>query len=203
MSDAAILLRSIAGDAATKTASMVNPAEDRLNQIDEPAADNTWHDVPDFSRDKIKTQMSQKWNENKPFGSSEVKKAAGDASAAAHPDGSRDPADVANAAANEQQTSQPQGIDAAAGAQTGANQLKDAASQNISEDTKNKGREYRDRTTAYLKGKMPKERREQTIWRLKKMVVEIQGHQDCEFSFSTWNCSTLTDVQISRQLKLS
>ena len=27
---------------------------------------------------------------------------------------------------------------------------------------------------------MPKERREQTVWRLKKMIVEIQGHQDCK-----------------------
>ena len=31
-------------------------------------------------------------------------------------------------------------------------------------------KEYNARTQNYLKGKMPKERREQTIWRLKKMV---------------------------------
>jgi len=30
-----------------------------------------------------------------------------------------------------------------------------------------------------MKEKLPKERREQGIYRLKKMVVEIQGHQDC------------------------
>lgn len=27
---------------------------------------------------------------------------------------------------------------------------------------------------------MPKERRDQTIWRLKRMIVEIQGHNDCK-----------------------
>jgi hypothetical protein len=38
-----------------------------------------------------------------------------------------------------------------------------------------------------LKDKMPQERREQTIWRLKKMVVEIQGHQDCELYHWAYN----------------
>jgi len=32
---------------------------------------------------------------------------------------------------------------------------------------------------------MPEERREQTIWRLKKMVVEIQGHQDYQRAIET------------------
>jgi hypothetical protein len=27
---------------------------------------------------------------------------------------------------------------------------------------------------------MPQERRDRTIWRLRKMVVEIQGHPDCK-----------------------
>lgn len=177
VNDATILLRSIAGDAATKAASKVNPTEDQLNQIDDPSADNVWHDAPDLSKENIKGQFSQRM----PFGKGEVKQAAGDAAEAAHPEGSRDPADVASAAATEQQTGQPQGIDTAAGVQTGAGRLKDTAAQNVPEEKKDKTREYRERTTAYLKGKMPKERREQTIWRLKKMVVEIQNHQDCKF----------------------
>jgi hypothetical protein len=32
---------------------------------------------------------------------------------------------------------------------------------------------------------MPKERREQTIWRLKKMVIEIQGHSDYQQAIET------------------
>ena len=46
-------------------------------------------------------------------------------------------------------------------------------------------RARRDQMNNYLKGKMPEERREQTIWRLKKMVVEIQGHQDYQRAIET------------------
>ena len=35
-------------------------------------------------------------------------------------------------------------------------------------------------TKEYLAEKIPKERREQAIWRLKKMVIEVQGHADCK-----------------------
>jgi hypothetical protein len=43
-----------------------------------------------------------------------------------------------------------------------------------------KTKEYADKTKSYLSEKIPKERREQTIWRLKKMIIEIQGHADCK-----------------------
>ena len=78
------------------------------------------------------------------------------------------------------------GVDAQGGAQSAINTLKNAASENLPEETKqkketakNKTSEYNQRTKGYLKNKMPKERREQSIWRLKKMIVEIQGHADC------------------------
>lgn len=45
---------------------------------------------------------------------------------------------------------------------------------------KNRSKEYTEKAKSYLAEKMPKERREQAIWRLKKMVIEIQGHADCE-----------------------
>jgi hypothetical protein len=186
VNDATILLRSIAGDAATKTASKVIPSEEQLGQLDEAAPDNTWHEVPDFSKGNIK----KTWSERNPLGTKEIKDAAGNATQAAHPNGSRDPADLAGAAATEQQT--------------GGNQLKDTASENVSEQSKSRAREYRERTTRYLQGKMPKERREQTIWRLKKMIVEIQGHQDCKFAFSNDIGIMLTRIlQMNRQSKLS
>jgi len=63
--------------------------------------------------------------------------------------------------------------------------LKDRANENISQEDKDKAREKKERakerTKNYLSSKMPEERREQTIWRLKKLVVEIQGHPDCKF----------------------
>ena len=173
MSDATILIRSIAGDAATKAATRVNPTDEQLAQIDEPAADNTWHDSPDFSKENLKNQLKSRMH----IGKGDAQKVTGDATQSTHPEGSRDPTDLANATAAEQQTGQEAGIDAAGGVQT----LKDTAKDNVPEDRKNKTREYRERTIKYLQGKMPKERREQTIWRLKKMVVEIQGHPDCKY----------------------
>jgi hypothetical protein len=169
VSDASILVRSIAGDAAATAATMVNPTDEQLAQIDEPAADNTWHDAPDFSKENLKNQLKSRV----PIGKGRPPQAVAKAT---HPDNSRDPTDLANSAAAEQLTGQEASIDSTSGAQT----LKDATADNVPEETKNKTREYRERTTKYLQGKMTKERREQTIWRLKKMVVEIQGHPDCK-----------------------
>jgi len=175
VSDATVLLRDIAGDAATKTAQKVNPSEDELAQIDEPAEDNTWHETPDFSRDNLKNQVQSRM----PIGKKEAKDAMGDATQAAHPSGSRDPEEAADLAARDQQQGTNSGVDAQQGAKQGAQALKDKVSNNTDEDTKQQAREYRERTGNYFKDKMPKERREQIIYRLKKMVVEIQGHEDC------------------------
>lgn len=181
MNDAVILVRDIAGDAATKAAGKVNPSEDQLNQIDKPADDNTWHDVPDMSAGNIKQQIKSQYNQNKPVSGQDVRDAAGNASQAAHPDGSRDPTDTAALAGQDQRYGGASGVDAQSGAQNGAATLKQRASENVDEDTKQKGRETRDRTKKYLSSKMPEERREQTIWRLKKLVVECQGHPDCKY----------------------
>lgn len=180
LNDAATLLRSIAGDAASKTANKVQPSEEALNRLDEPAADNTWHDTPDMSPAALKNQVAQKYNANKPFGKKELDEAARDASSAANPSGSTDPRETAERAARDQQQGTSSGVDAQGGANAAFNKLRGAASENIPDDKKDQARDKRDRTQNYLKGKMPQERREQTIWRLKKMVVEIQGHSDCK-----------------------
>lgn len=137
-----------------------------------------------MSRGNFKNKISSK----APFGKKEVEQAVGDASEAAHPSGERDPAATADIAAHDQQQGTSSGVDARAGASAGLDTLKSHASENIPDEKKDQTKEYKDRTQNYLKGKMPQERREQTIWRLKKMVVEIQGHQDCEF-LSTVSCS--------------
>jgi len=156
----------MAGDAAQKAAHKVNPDQEALEHIDEPAEDNTWHDTPDLSRDSLK----QTFNEKKPFSRDDVK-----------------------AAANKSQNAADQGndVDAKHGARSGLDHLKGVAKQNVpDEDQENAGnmqdraREKKDqtkeRTSNYLKSKMPQERREQTVWRLKKMIAEIQGHSDCK-----------------------
>lgn len=174
LSDATVLMRDIAGDAATKTANRVNPSEDRLNQLDEPAEDNVWHETPDLSKSNLKSQVQSRV----PIGKKDAQDALGDATQATHPGGSRDPADAADLGAQEAQQGGESGLDAQQGAKAGVGALKDRVSSNADEDQKQKAREYRERTSNYFKGKMPKERREQIIYRLKKMVVEIQGHQD-------------------------
>lgn len=180
MSDASILLRDIAGDAAQNAATRVNPSQEQLSQIDHAADDNTWHDNPDLSRGNLKNQLKNQYNQQKPFGRNEVKNAAGDATQSAHPSGSRDPTDTADLALRDQQQGTDSGIDAGSGALAGAQNLRDQASQNIPDETKDKARNVGDRSRDYLKGKLPQERRDQTIYRLKKMIVEVQGHQDCE-----------------------
>jgi hypothetical protein len=110
------------------------------------------------------------------------KDAAGDASENAHPSGSRDPADAATAAGQSSRVDAQVG--GATGAQAGAFTLKQRASENVSDEDKDKAHETaranKERTKNYLASKMTEERREQTIWRLKKLVVEIQGHPDCK-----------------------
>lgn len=157
MSDASVLLRDIAGDAATKAAGKVNPSEEQLSQIDQPAEDNTWHEKPDYDKIKSNVQSVGKKKE-------EVKADAQHA------------ADTGNANATGT-TDQEAGKQ---GAKEGAKQLKSNLSSRFDEDQKQKMREYRERTNNYFKQKVPKERRDQTVFRLKKMIVEIQTHQDCK-----------------------
>merc|ERR1712093_137230 len=178
LNDATIIIRDIAGDAASNAANKINPNEDDLAQIDKPADDNTWHDVPDMSAGNIKKQVKSTYNKQTPLQQEDLKAAAGDASQGAHPDGSRDPADTAALTQRDQQQGTSSGLNADQGVQNAASTLKQRASENVPEETKEKGRKTREQTKNYLSKKMPQERREQTIWRLKKLVVECQGHPD-------------------------
>lgn len=151
MSDATVLLRDVAGDAAQNAANRVNPSQDQLANIDAPAEDNTWHDVPKVG--DLKTQARDQYNKNKPFSRGDVQGVA-----------ENTPAD--------------QG-----GAQAGVSSLRDQASANIPDETKEQARDnarkFGNQSKEYAQKKFPQERREQTIYRLKKMIVEIQGHSDC------------------------
>lgn len=62
----------------------------------------------------------------------------------------------------------------------GSSEQGDDSSVTPSEMSRRK--KYANQTKEYLQEKVPKERRDQTIWRLKKMVIEIQGHADCQYS---------------------
>ncbi|KAL8842117.1 MAG: hypothetical protein Q9176_002809 [Flavoplaca citrina] len=167
LNDATILLRDIAGDAAQNAANRVNPSQDQLSQIDQAADDNTWHDVPDLSRENIRNQAKNTYNKQKPLSRGDVQ-------------------NVAGGAADQSQTGE--GVDPDLARQQGSqglSQLRDQASANVPDETKDKAKNFRDRTTNYAKEKLPKERRDQSIFRLKKMIVEIQSHQDYQQAIET------------------
>ena len=182
MSDVTILLRDMAGDAAQAAANRVNPSQDQLAQLDHPAEDNTWHDVP--STGDLKGQAKGFFKKNAPVSQQDFKDAAGDATQQASPNNTRDPQAMADMGQQD-----PQGTagrtDTVGGAISGAQTLRDRASDNIPDEKKDNlnatKEEYKGRAKGYLQDKIPQERRDQTIYRLKKMVVEIQGHQDCKF----------------------
>jgi hypothetical protein len=182
VSDATVLIRDVAGDAAQHAANKVNPSQEQLDQIDRPADDNTWHDTPDTG--DLKAQARAKVDKYKPFSRSDVKDAAGDASQSAT--GKRDPQEAAYAGADEAQSGQQPDVDAQGGAQAGAQNLLNKAQDNFpTDEVKDRARNTKENAKAsskdYLNKKLPQERRDQTIYRLKKMVTEIQGHQDCMF----------------------
>lgn len=173
LNDFVIILRDMAGDAATNAASRVKPSEDALAQIDRPAEDNTWHEKPDLSKDKIRTQIQGLYK--------------GDAA--------KDAQAVADAGVN---AAQPAAT--TADAQAGVNAAQATATQqiqqNVPEDTKQRleenkqatkqsAAEYRARIKDYLSKKVPQERREHTVWRLKKMILECQQHPDYEQAIAT------------------
>ncbi|KAI9830502.1 MAG: hypothetical protein M1826_004739 [Phylliscum demangeonii] len=189
LNDATVLLRDMAGDAAQTAANKINPSQDQLSQIDRPAEENTWHDTPDLSRQNLKDRALNTFNKNKPFDRQDLKEAAGDATQAAHPTGSRDPKDAANLAANDQRDGTSSGVDGRAGLGAGLSSLKEKASNNVPDDVqdqaKDRARNAAGQTREYLDKKMPQERRDQAIWRLKKMIVEIQGHQDYQRAIET------------------
>ncbi|KAI1843517.1 hypothetical protein JX265_001866 [Neoarthrinium moseri] len=175
LNDAVILFRDMAGDAAANAASKVKPSEDALAQIDRPADDNTWHDAPNLSKESVKAQLQSAI----PY--------KGDAK--------KDAQAAANAGINAAQPSEtgadPQsGVNAARG--TATEQIK----QNVPEETQQQAKEnkaavketaaqYRERTKQYLQNKVPQERREQLVWRLKKMVLECQQHPDYQQAITT------------------
>ncbi|KAL4896727.1 hypothetical protein BDV59DRAFT_171334 [Aspergillus ambiguus] len=167
LNDAWIVARDMAGDGAQKAANKVRPSEDELSQVDQPAPENTWHEKPDFS--KQKEQFTSRFKKSK----EKAKKDTGDV------------ADTAAQAATEGGVETASDVDAGAAGRAGTEHAKDKVSGAVPEEAKSRARELTDRTKNYLSKKMPQERREQVIWRLKKMVLEIQGHSDYQQAIGT------------------
>ncbi|KAF7588129.1 hypothetical protein BBP40_006129 [Aspergillus hancockii] len=155
-------------DASQKAANQVRPSEDQLAQVDQPAEDNVWHEKPDYS--KHKEQFTSRFKKNKTNAQQQANEVANAAT---------------QAATGGQQPETTTEIDGRTGARAGAQQTKEKLSENIPEEKKSRASELTGRTKGYLSKKMPKERREQAIWRLKKMVLEVQGRADYQKAIET------------------
>ncbi|KAL6864235.1 hypothetical protein J3F83DRAFT_154506 [Trichoderma novae-zelandiae] len=74
------------------------------------------------------------------------------------------------------------GVNPSSGVNTAQHVVNQKLDQNLDDETKEKvkrqNEEYRRKTREYLKKKMPQERRDQVIFRLKKIVLECQQHPD-------------------------
>lgn len=171
VNDASILLRDIAGDAATNAAGKVRPSDDRLAQIDRPADDNTWHDAPDFSKQNIKSQIQSSYKGDNP--QQDAQQVAANATTAAQGTSTDSGVNVAA------------GIDAAKQTAQERTGVTDQEAAEAKEAANKRAAEYRAKTLDYLKKKVPQERREQTIWRLKKMILECQQHPDYQEAITT------------------
>ncbi|KAJ9403426.1 hypothetical protein DTO045G8_8841 [Paecilomyces variotii] len=181
LSDATVLLRDIAGDAALKAGSKVKPSEEQLAAIDQPAPENTWHEKPNISKDQLKSQVKSKTLKNAPGDRQTLEETANTATQAAT--GGQDPRETGN-------------IDVRSGAQAATSKAQEAVEQGVPEETKGQAREVtnqarevtnetRQRTMSYLNEKVPEERRDQFIGRVKKMLVEIQSHSDYQQAIET------------------
>lgn len=188
LSDSTVLLRDIAADAAQNAGGRLQPSQDQLSQIDRPAEDNTWHEGPNVSRNGLRERAKGAFNKHAPVNTEDVKQAAGEATGAANLENARDPQALAQRAAEERQGNNT-GVDAQGGYNAAMNRLQsgkdDEKFEEQKQKTKDKTNEYKGRAQDYLKGKMPQERRDQTIYRLKKMIVEIQGHEDYQQAIDT------------------
>ncbi|KAM3531466.1 hypothetical protein NHJ13051_000758 [Beauveria bassiana] len=162
LKDSTVLFRDIAGDAASNAAGRVRPSEDDLAQIDQAAEDNTWHEAPKWNKEDLKKQAQGFYKGNAKQDAQEV--AENVKSAAAPSSGDARDANVA------------------AGHETAKSSLKQKLDKNVDPETqeniKAKKEEQRRKAREYFDKKMPAERKEQIIFRLKKMVIECQQHTD-------------------------
>ena len=195
--DATLLARDMVADGASKATQKIRPEQDRLAKLDEPAEDHTWHEAPP-SISEIKSTVQSKINIAK--GATQgvqnqaQQEARGVAQDASHSTtGQSDPQEAGRRVADEHVNQGSRGdVDQPTLANAGMQSARDRASgivDQIPGEHKEKANQVADQggdvaksTKAqvkdYLMKKVPQERRDQTIYRLKKMVVEIQQHED-------------------------
>lgn len=167
INDIGLLAQDMTADAVAKAQSAagisperIRPDGDKLQQIDEPAPDNTWHDKPDFEGAKAKAKDMVGTVKN---AAQQQKERAQQADGV-----------VSDGQAREAQEKKDEGANKA---QQKKDELQDKAGE--------KKEQLKQDTKDYLEEKIPEERRDAAIERLKKMVVEIQDHEDYNDAIET------------------
>lgn len=179
----------MAGDAATNAAARVRPSDEQLRQVDEPAQDNVWHEAPNFSKENFKQQAKGFYSGNP---KEDVKDTAAAGINAAVPQQGQQgtytqvtdgPSTLAGAREVGQNTNPQAGKDAAKQALEA--KLDDKVDPETKQNILERNEEYRRRAREYFDKKMPRERKDQIIWRLKKMILECQQHEDYSQAIQT------------------
>jgi hypothetical protein len=183
LEDCTLLIRDMIADGAAKATQTIRPDPERLNRIEEPAPDHTWHEAPP-SLDEIKADLKLKTTfvqnraeDGQSRAQGEVRGMTEDASRAAT--GQSEPQEAGRRATNENvnQTSRFD-IDQTLGANPRLQSAKRRIADRIPEEHKQQAKDY-------LHDKIPPERRDKALFRLKKMVVEIQQHEDYSEAIDT------------------
>jgi len=186
------LLRDISSDAAEKVTSTVRPSQEQLSQIDKPAEENVFHEKPNVSKENLQSLAQSQAEKIRPkvsrsairiplFGILIQMQVEGAASS------------VSQASTGGQRPTNLSDVNVSAGAES----LKESVSQNIPQEAKDRAGELTERTKNYVEEKMPPERRDQILYRLKKMVVEIQGHSECKFQITLFTLGSMPRAQQS------
>lgn len=161
-----------------------------MSQIDKPAAQNTWHDVPEISVSNAKDSIKSVLKSNATVkGSSQ---ASSSTSQANHSDGSRSLGPTNTAEVQKRHLSPQPAIGSQAASRDSSPGIRDKISGPVSEGSdanKSQVSDGRERVKNYLSNKISQERLEQTKVRLRKLVLECQEHHDCEFRFGNF-CKT-------------
>ncbi|KAI0999577.1 hypothetical protein K3495_g8621 [Podosphaera aphanis] len=151
LKDTSIILRDITSDTAQKAVNFVNPSNEEMMQVDDAAASSTWHDIPRINGGKLKETL-------------------------------RSSTSGRNAFRPATSSSQGGSIQSESGfnVRIPGNDMSDVTddSPHNSSDVRAGGFGKLDKTRSYLSGKLPPQRREKTIFRIKKLIVECQEHPD-------------------------
>ena len=190
LEDVTLLVRDMAADAASNATQRIRPDKERLGKIDEPAPDHTWHEAPP-SIGQIKNQFRDKVSSPQDGKDDGVGRAKQETQSVAHDHsqdttGQSDYEETGRRAVDEHVKDRSRiDVDQKAGQQAGVQSAKDRVSDlsdSIPDEHKDRAREVgqtaKSQTKDYLNRKVSQERRDQTIYRLKKMVTEIQHHED-------------------------